>query len=208
MSPAYPTQTNHMNIEYEASFYPIDIDEMRTKLKTIYAKLTKPECLMKRQVFYPPKSVIQGWMRVRDEGDQITLAYKYVDGDKNKITDQKETEIIINNFEAGCNLLESIGCVAKSFQESKREIWHYNNIEICLDTWPGLKPVIEIEGQNMEEVKNVAEKLDLNWSEAIFDSIAHVYEKELKVSRHYIKTKPKLTFINPPSYEDYLTSTL
>lgn len=196
----------NMNIEYEASFYPININGMRTKLKNIKAKLTKPECLMKRQVFYPPQGVDKGWVRVRDEGDKITIAYKYVEGDKNKITDQKEIEIIINDFKTGCEFLESIGCVKKGYQENKREIWYFQNIEICLDTWPALKPVIEIEGNNLEEVKNLAQKLKLNWPDAFFDSIAYVYEKELKVSRHYVKTKPKLTFTNPPSYKDYLNS--
>ncbi len=195
-----------MNIEYEASFYPITLEDIKTKLKNIGAKLIKPETLMKRQIFYPPQGVNKGWMRVRDEGDCITLAYKYVGGDKNKITDQKEAEIIIDNFEKGCNLLEAIGCAKKSYQENKREIWHYQNIEICLDTWPALEPVIEIEGQNLEEVKNFTEKLSLNWEDAFFDSIAYIYNTKMKVSREYIKTKKQLTFENPPSLEDYQKS--
>jgi adenylate cyclase class 2 len=193
-----------MQIEYEATFSQINIDEMRKKLQNIGAKLVRPEFLMKRQIFYPPPNVEQGWMRVRDEGDKITLAYKYVGGDKNKITDQKEIEIEINDYNQGCQLLKQIGCTAKSYQETKREIWHLPNIEICLDTWPSLQPVIEIESDNLDKVKETAQKLDLDWDQAIFDSIAHVYEKDLGVSRHYVKTKPQLTFENPPTKEDYL----
>jgi predicted adenylyl cyclase CyaB len=191
-----------MHIEYEASFYPINLEIMRAKLQNIGAQLIKPETLMKRQVFYPPQGVDKGWMRVRDEGDKITLAYKYVDGNKNKITDQKEAEIIINNFETGCSLLQAIGCTKKSYQENKREIWHYKDIEICLDTWPALQPVLEIEGKNLQEVKDFARLLELNWQDAFFDSIAYVYNKEIHVSREYIKTKPQITFTNPPSRED------
>jgi hypothetical protein len=41
-----------MNIEYEATFYPIDKDEMRGRLKKAGAKLIRPEFLQKRDVFF------------------------------------------------------------------------------------------------------------------------------------------------------------
>lgn len=139
-----------MKTEYEATFYPININEMRQSLKKVGAKLIKKKFLMKRRVFYPPQGIEKGWMRVRNEGDKITMAYKYVGGNKNKITDQKEIEIEINDFSQGCEFLKTIGCTPKSYQENKREIWQYKNIEICLDTWPALKTLIEIEGKNLK----------------------------------------------------------
>ncbi|MCX6743778.1 MAG: CYTH domain-containing protein [Candidatus Parcubacteria bacterium] len=186
-----------MNIEYEATFTKINKDQMRQKLKTSGAKLIKPEFLMKRVVFIPPKKIKNGWMRVRDEGDKITMSLKIVHG--NKITAQKEIELVIDDFENGCKFLESIGAKRKSYQETKRELWHLNDVEITLDTWPGLKPVIEIEGKNEKDVKTVAEKLDFNWSKAIFDSIDYVYEKELGIPREVINNQtPEATFKNPP----------
>ncbi|MFA5188266.1 MAG: CYTH domain-containing protein [Patescibacteria group bacterium] len=186
-----------MNIEYEATFTKINKDQMRQKLKSIGAKLIKPEFLMKRVVFVPPKKIKNGWLRVRDEGDKITMSLKIVHG--KKITDQKEIELTINNFENGCNFLESIGAKRKSYQETKRELWHFNDVEITLDTWPGLKPIIEIEGKNEQGVKAVAGKLGFDWSEAIFDSIDYVYKQELGISREVINNQtPEATFKNPP----------
>jgi len=78
-----------MIIEYEATFIDINKDEIRERLKKVNAKLIKPEFLQKRSVFdFPPgKEVKGGFIRVRDEGDKITLTLKIVDG--NLITDQK-----------------------------------------------------------------------------------------------------------------------
>ena len=187
-----------MNIEYEATFTQINKDEIRKKLQNIGAKLIKPEFLMTRIAFYPPPNIEHGWMRVRDEQDKITMCYKRVDRKTHDIANQKEIEVEINDFKKGCQLLEAIGCKQKAFQETKREIWHLDNVEISIDTWPGLNPLIEIEGKNEPEVKKVAEKLGFNWQEAIFDSIDYVYEQELGITRADIKFKPKLTFENPP----------
>ena len=153
---------------------------------------------MKRIAFYPPPCVKEGWMRVRNEGDKITLSYKKVDRRTHKISNQKEIELIIDNFKNGCKFLEAMGAKQKAYQETKREIWHLNNCEITIDTWPGLKPVVEIEGKNEKSVKQTAEKLEFNWSKAIFDSIDYVYEQEVGIARKDIKTRPKLTFKNPP----------
>jgi len=186
-----------MNIEYEATFTQINKDQMRKKLREIGAKLIKSEFLMKRVVFIPPKKIKNGWMRVRDEGDKITMSLKIVGG--RKITDQKEIELVIDDFNKGCKFSEAIGANKKSYQETKRELWHFNDVEITLDTWPGLKPIIEIEGKNEQEVKAVAEKLDFDWSKAIFDSIDYVYEKELGIPREVINNQtPEATFKNPP----------
>ena len=44
-----------MQIEYEATFTNIDKDDIRQRLKKVGAKLSQPEFLQKRAVFYLPK---------------------------------------------------------------------------------------------------------------------------------------------------------
>jgi len=186
-----------MNIEYEATFTQINKDEMRKKLKQAGAKLIQPEFLMKRNVYQPPIEIKEGWLRVRDEGDKITMCLKQMTG--TTITDQKEIEFEINDFKAASKLLESIGCFNKSYQETKRELWQLDGVDISIDTWPGLKPILEIEGQSEKEVKAIAEKLNFNWSKAIFFSADEVYERELGIPRDVINNKtPLITFDNPP----------
>ncbi len=80
-----------MNIEYEATFLDINKKEIRKRLKDLGAKLVKPEFLQKRFNFIPPKILTKySWIRVRDEGDKITMSYKAIEGDK--IENQKEIE--------------------------------------------------------------------------------------------------------------------
>jgi len=120
-----------MNIEYEATFVNIDKEKTRKKLKKINAELIKPEFLQKRVVFNLPKGFDKySWARVRDEGDKITMSFKVVKGDK--IKDQKEINLIIDDFKKGVEFLEAIGCHKKSYQETKREIWELDNVEILL----------------------------------------------------------------------------
>ena len=65
-----------MKIEYEATFFPVEKEEIRNKLKSLGAELVKPEFLQQRVVFYLPKGhgVEGGWLRVRDEGDKVTAS--------------------------------------------------------------------------------------------------------------------------------------
>ena len=108
-----------INIEYEATFTNIDKEDIRQRLKNSGATLVKPENLMVRSVFELPSGheIKGGWLRVRNENDKITMSLKIVNGEK--IEDQKEICLKIDNFEEGINFLESIGCEPKAYQESK-----------------------------------------------------------------------------------------
>ncbi len=69
-----------METEIEAIFLDISFDKLRQQLKELGAKLVYGERLMRRQAFDLPDWSLKnkgGWMmRVRDEGDKITLSYK------------------------------------------------------------------------------------------------------------------------------------
>jgi len=183
-----------MNIEYEATFVNIDKNKIRKKLKDVGAKLIKPEFLQKRVVFNPSKpSNEHQWVRVRDEGDRITMSFKMVDGDK--IENQKEINLIIDDFKKGIDFLEAIGCQRKAYQETRREIWKLDNVEICIDEWPFLEPFVEVEGKSEKKVKAVSKKLGFDYSKAWFCAIGSIYNKKYNISAWSIDSEiPKLTF--------------
>ncbi len=186
-----------MDIEFEATFIDQNINELRKKLKQLNAKLVKPEVLMRRAVFSPRQNMIGGWMRVRDEGDKITMSIKQITGEK--IDEQKETELVIQSYDKGIQFLMAIGAKKKSYQETKRESWEYNGTKIEIDTWPGLDPFIEIEGSSESIVKQVAEELCLDFSTAIFGAVDVIYKKKLGIPFEVINDKtPEITFENPP----------
>jgi len=178
-----------MDIEYEATFPDVDKEEIREKLKKIGAKLVKPEFMQRRIVFHLPKGheIKGGWLRAREEGDKVTMTLKIVDGDK--IENQKEINITIDNLNQAELFLTSIGCNKKAFQESKRELWVLDGVEITIDEWPFLEPFVEIEGKSENSVKKVSKRLGFDYNEALFCSIDTLYNKKYGVSEEIINDK-------------------
>src|SRR3989344_6632424 len=117
-----------MNTEYEATFTDVDKESIRSKLKDVGAVLIRPESLQKRVTFNLPEGVDLegGWLRVRDEGDKITLSLKAVHGDG--IESQKEIMLTVNDFDQAVELLTLLGCKQKAYQETKRELWKLDGV--------------------------------------------------------------------------------
>jgi adenylate cyclase class 2 len=183
-----------MEIEYEATFTNIDKDEIRRRLASSSAKLIKPEFMQKRVVFDLPTGheIKGGWLRVRDEGDKITMSLKIVDG--NKIENQKEICIKVDSFQQAELLLATMGCRKKAYQESKREFWIIDGTEITIDEWPFLEPYVEIEGKSEEAVKAVAQKLKFDYSKALFCSVDTLYAKQYNISEKRVDQTPEIVF--------------
>jgi adenylate cyclase, class 2 len=183
-----------MQIEYEATFTNINKDEVRTKLKAVGAKLIKPEFLMKRTVFNLPAGheIPGGWLRVRDEGDKITMSLKVVTA--GNIADQKETCLVVNDYQEAVNFLKEIGCEDKSYQETKRELWIVDGVEVTIDEWPYLEPFVEVEGKSEVEVKKISEKLGFQYSEALFCSVDTLYNRQYGVSEEIVDSQPEIIF--------------
>jgi adenylate cyclase, class 2 len=184
-----------MNIEYEATFTNINKEKIREILKEKGGELIRPEFLQKRVVFNLPeeRKIEGGWIRVRDEGDKITVSLKIVNGDK--IEDQKEICLEVNKFEEAEELLIFLGCIKKAYQESKRELWKIDDVEITIDEWPFLEPFVEIEGDSEEKVKAVSEKLGFQYEDALFCSVDLLYSKKYNISKEMINNKtPKIIF--------------
>jgi len=176
-----------MNIEYEATFADIDKREIRQKLKSIGAELIKEEFLQKRSTWHVPKEckIAKSWLRVRDEDDKITLTFKSV-GDGFDIEGQKEVELEVDNYKQAELFLKTIGCKKKSYQETKREIWKLDDVEIMIDEWPFLEPLVEIEGKNEEVVKNVSKKMGFDYNKAIFDCVSVLYSEKYGVPEDFV----------------------
>ncbi len=184
-----------MDIEYEATYENINKDEVRSRLKNAGAVLVKPEFMQKRVVFELPEGheIKGGWLRVRDEGDKITMSLKVVDGDK--IHNQKETMVEVNSFEEAEKILVSIGCKKKAFQESKRELWKFDEIEITIDEWPFLEPFVEVEAKSEERVKEMSEILGFDYSLALFCSVDILYNRKYGTDIEKINhNMPLITF--------------
>jgi adenylate cyclase class 2 len=180
-----------MNIEYEAKFLKIDKGEFRKKLNSLGAKLVRAERLMRRSAFHLPKGleVYETFVRVRDEGDKVTMSIK--SGSGKSITDQKEICLKIDSFDNAILFLENLGCTKKSYQETMREEWELDDAVITIDTWPFLETYAEIEANSEEKVKVVSEKLGFVWRDAFWGGTA------LLIAQKYGRTEDEINNQTP-----------
>jgi adenylate cyclase class 2 len=187
-----------MKNEIEATFLSVNKEFMRTKLNKEGFILEIPEYIMLRKTFdfSDSSSGHRKWGRVRQESDKITMTVKEMRG--SGIKDTYEREIVVNNFNEACAFFVACGVKPTAFQENLREVWKKDDIEITLDTWPGLNTFIEIEGPSEEKVHKIAKNLGFNFEKAVFGSIDLIYEKELGIPAKTIISMPKISFDNPP----------
>lgn len=161
-----------MKTEFEAKFINIDKDEVRARLKAAGARLVVPERLMRRALagkeFYEGK-----WLRLRDEGDKVTLTFKNRSG--RTVDNTTEIEVEVEDFQSTKQILEMSDIEFIAYQENKRESWVLGKARIEIDTWPGVPAHIEIEAPTEKEVRNTAAKLGFNWSEASFLTADELY---------------------------------
>ena len=166
-----------MQQEIEAKFLDVDHDEVRGKLQALGATCEQPMRLMRRVTFDNAAMKAKGgWIRVRDEGDKVTVTYKQV----NKLSADGvfEIETTAGSFDAMVSIFKQIELAGGSFQESKRETWQLGDVEVVLDEWPWLKLYIEIEGPSEESIRTAAEQLGFDWSQAKFGDVMVAYRAE------------------------------
>jgi len=188
---------NDAPIEYEVKFFPIKLAEMRSRLRQVGATLKKPERLMRRGIFAQQANpgMTCTYIRVRDEGDKVTLSAKQhaTDG---KMDSQKEYETTVNDFGTTRQILLSAGLVQTGLQENRRETWQMpDGTLVELETWPQLPNYLEIEGKSEKAVKDTATLLSLNWGEHTVESNDYLYAKQLGIEREEVLKKiAHLTF--------------
>jgi adenylate cyclase class 2 len=183
-----------MQTEYEATFVGVDKDEMRSRLVAAGATLVRPEFLQRRVPFDLPggQHSHDAWVRVRDEGDKITLSLKMITGER--IEDQKEMSLTVDDFDKAVAMMEMIGCREKSYQETKRELWTLDGAEITIDEWPFLEPFVEVEGESEEVVKAVSEKIGFNYADAKFCAVGTLYFEKYGIYPGEVNNLKELIF--------------
>lgn len=190
-----------MQTEIEAKFLDIDVKAIRKQLKDVGAKFIHSEQLMRRKNFdYTDGRLekIGGWIRVRDEGSIVTLAYKQLFN--RTIEGTKEISVVVNDFDAICNLLLAIGLHNKSYQETKRERWELGGVEITIDTWPWIPTFVELEAYSEAKLRQAASALGLDWSKALHGSVETAYQNYYNVTEEEIDGWENITFVPVPEW--------
>ncbi|MCA9330941.1 class IV adenylate cyclase [Candidatus Saccharibacteria bacterium] len=167
-----------MKTEIEVKFLHISADHIRGQLKRIGAVCEYPMREMRRAVFNTPEmGRRKGYLRLRDEGDKVTLTYKQFDDQA--VDGAKEIEVVVSSFDDTLSILNAAGYHPTSYQESRRETWQYHGVEVVIDEWPWIDPYIEVEGESEAAIRKVAEDLGLDWdADAVFGSATVAYQQQ------------------------------
>lgn len=193
-----------MQTEIEAKWLNIDKDAFRKVLVDAGAKLMVPERQIVRQVYDFPDGIlgsIGGWVRVRNEGHVITMSYKQLND--RTLHGTKEVTVVVRDFDIACSFLESIGLESKSIQETKRESWKLDDVEIEIDTWPWIPSFVEIETNSEAALKQTAELLKLDFAMALHGSVEIAYQAVYDFTEQEIDSWKEIRFIDVP---DWLSS--
>lgn len=161
-----------MNTEIEVRILNIDKEDLISKLERNNAEFVG-DWLQVRYVYDFKPVDPHKWIRLRTNGITNTLTIKEV---KNKTEyGTKELEIEVSSIEDTDKILEKLGYKKRSIQENKRIRYILNDVEIDIDTWPGLNTYVEFEGNSEEQIKEVFKLLDLDYKDAITDNAQDIY---------------------------------
>jgi adenylate cyclase class 2 len=183
-----------MHSEIEVKFAHIDKSLIRKTIIDLWWVIIQPHTLMRRAIFNIHWDT-NGWLRVRDEWNKITMTYKKV-VDNFTIDGVKEFEIIVDDFDSSMQFLTSLWYLQKAYQESYREKRFLDWCEICLDEWPWLEPFVEIEWPNEHMVKSLSLKLGYDRENALFWPVNILYVMFLWYDYYELNTI-NITFDNP-----------
>ena len=170
-----------MKAEIEVKFLDVDIEEVRERLKKAGATLEHPMRFMRRALIEEEHHAKENsFLRIRDEGDKVTLTFKRraVPDKETTINSTQEIETTVGDFDTAVEIFSEAGWKYTTYQESRRETWRLDGAEIVIDEWPWIKPSVEIEAGSEQTVRDVAEKIGFDWKDAVFGSIDIIYERD------------------------------
>lgn len=173
-----------MHTEIEERILEIDNETMIKKIESLGATKVG-EWYQRRYVYdFTPKRENE-WIRLRTNGIETTLTYKNVE--KNSIDGTKELEIVVSNFDMTNELLQVLGYIPRAYQENKRIRYILNNIEIDIDSWPLIPTYMELEGNNVDKIKEIEKLLEIDENKITTLNCQDIYAKIYNINIDKIK---------------------
>lgn len=160
-----------MQIEHELKFLVPGPAVVLEQLTLQGGTLTSPRQLLRRCVFFIPGSPYEDFVRLRDEGEHVTLTYKRVTAEG-----VLEEEECVESFEVTRNLLQYMRLTFSSYQENFRTTYTLGNAMITLDEWPGIPPFLEIEAPDHATLLQTAASLELDPQQGMVGAVSVVYQ--------------------------------
>lgn len=123
-------------------------------------------------------------LRIRQKGSHIYLNLKGKKKSKDSIIGRDEIGVKISNFKTMQKILTELGYI-KIFELVKyRTEYRLNDINFDVDEYVGLDPILEIESDSYDKVKEYVKILDIK-----DDDIGRVYIREILEAKKNMSTK-------------------
>ena len=127
-------------------------------------------------------------LRIRQKGSHIYLNLKGKKKSQESIIGRDEIGVKISNFKTMQKILSELGYI-KIFELAKyRTEYRYKDINFDIDEYIGLDPILEIESDTYEKVKQYVDILGIQE-----EDIGRVYIREILEAK---KTMPSREFFN------------
>ncbi len=163
--------------ETEAKFYVARLDRMIARLDELHAPLVQPRVLETNLRFDLPDGSLTSTGRVlRLRHDtQARLTYKGAGQNKSGVLDRQEIEFIVEDEQKARQFLEALGYQKSMYYEKYRTTYELDDALIMLDELP-YGTFLEIEGETVEQIRDISAMLHLNWAAAIPSSYTALFE--------------------------------
>jgi adenylate cyclase class 2 len=166
-----------MKIEIETRFLEIDKAALISKLKELGA-VDKGEIMMNDIIFYDQDLKWQKEnkiVRLRKKGNITTLTFK--ENKEQTVDSAKETEFIVSSLEDAKFFLSAVGLRMYRTVEKYRHNFLLDGVTVDIDTWPKIPTYVELEGESVQALENMAQKLGLVWENRFDGDPRFVYKK-------------------------------
>ena len=161
-----------MKTEIEARLLEINEKEFIEKIRSLGATFIG-DWFMTRNVYDVVPNDDSRWIRLRSDGEKTTLTVKEVK--HSGIDGTLETEIEVGDFDETNTILNKLGFFARGSQTNRRIRYILDDVEIDIDFWPYIPTYVEFEADNVQKIKDLCKKLEIEFNELTTISVPEVY---------------------------------
>lgn len=175
--------------ETEAKFYVRDLKRIESRLLSLDARLIQPRIFETNLRFDLPDGGLRSEgrvLRLRQDTAAL-LTYKGASTNEQGVLSRTEIEFVVEDFEKAKQFLEALGYRKLVYYEKYRTTYELSQTSEVLRDLGGLAHVmldelpygnfVEIEGDSIEAIREVAIKLNLNRDLAIAASYHTLFER-------------------------------
>lgn len=156
--------------EIEVRFLEVPIQTLKQNLATARAQDLGERLLEEVILYDEERRWVQSNKRLRLRTSQGKTHLSYKHHQKNTATGTQEIEVEVGNEKLTQAILEQLGFIVARKQQKRRHTFLLDGVTIDIDTWPTLPAYVELEGESEKALKQVAQKIGLNWNDVVFES--------------------------------------